>query len=223
MPTDEAHFADVLATRGTRATPESPFIIEHREALIYMLCLAAELEHAIMCQYLYAAFSLKQTVDDGRSEAQLPSVDRWRQAIAHVAIQETLHLTLVQNLLTSIGAAPYLSRLNLPPPAGRYPPTVALTLLPFGERALRHFMFLERPEGMASLIRFWRKRWCTRFQPSSSPKSSRSSRTSRRPVTWIAPSRTVCTTLRSSTDRSGCSADLRVRRRARELRAVLRE
>jgi hypothetical protein len=26
---------------------------------------------------------------------------------------------------------------------------VSLTLLPFGERALRHFMFLERPEGMA--------------------------------------------------------------------------
>jgi hypothetical protein len=59
-----------------------------------------------------------------------------------------LHLALVQNLLTSIGAAPHLSRPILPPPAGRYPPSVSLTLLPFGEPALRHFMFLERPEGM---------------------------------------------------------------------------
>ena len=25
--------------------PEAPFVIEHREALIYMLCQAAELEH----------------------------------------------------------------------------------------------------------------------------------------------------------------------------------
>jgi hypothetical protein len=141
-------FANVLATRGTRATPEAPFIIEHREALVYMLCLASELEHAIMCQYLYAAFSMKQTLDEGLTEAQLQSVDRWRQTVAHVATQEMLHLALVQNLLTSIGAAPHLSRPNLPPPPGRYPPTVSLTLLPFGERALRHFMFLERPEGL---------------------------------------------------------------------------
>jgi hypothetical protein len=40
--------AEVLATRGGRAEPEAPFVIEHREALIYMLCQAAELEHGIM-------------------------------------------------------------------------------------------------------------------------------------------------------------------------------
>ena len=39
--------AEVLATRGGRAEPEAPFVIEHREALIYMLCQAAELEHGI--------------------------------------------------------------------------------------------------------------------------------------------------------------------------------
>lgn len=141
-------FASVLAIRGTRATPEAPFIIEHREALVYMLCLAAEIEHAIMCQYLYAAFSLKQARDEGLTQEQLQAVSRWRQTVAHVATQEMLHLAIVQNLLTSIGAAPHLSRPNLPPPPGRYPATVSLTLLPFGERALRHFMFLERPEGM---------------------------------------------------------------------------
>ena len=47
----------MIATRGGLAPPEAPFVIEHREALIYMLCEAAELEHGIMCQYLYAAFS----------------------------------------------------------------------------------------------------------------------------------------------------------------------
>ena len=50
--------AQVIATRGGQAAPEAPFVIEHREALIYMLCEAAELEHGIMCQYLFAAFSL---------------------------------------------------------------------------------------------------------------------------------------------------------------------
>ena len=52
--------ARVIATRGGLAPPEAPFVIEHREALIYMLCEAAELEHGIMCQYLFAAFSLKE-------------------------------------------------------------------------------------------------------------------------------------------------------------------
>ena len=48
-----------------------------------------------------------------------------------------------------IGAAPHLTRPNFPQPAGHYPAGVHLALLPFGEQALRHFMFLERPEGMA--------------------------------------------------------------------------
>ncbi|HLJ99446.1 MAG TPA: CDGSH iron-sulfur domain-containing protein, partial [Streptosporangiaceae bacterium] len=39
-------------------------------------------------------------------------------------------------------------RENMPAPANHYPAGVKLALLPFGEQALRHFMFLERPEGM---------------------------------------------------------------------------
>src|SRR5690349_24507473 len=59
-----------------------------------------------------------------------------------------LHLALVHNLLSSIGAAPHFARPNLPAPAHHYPAGVNLALVPFGEPALRHFMFLERPEGM---------------------------------------------------------------------------
>jgi Ferritin-like len=140
--------AEVLATRGGRAEPEAPFVIEHREALIYMLCQAAELEHGIMCQYLFAAYSLKQRTDEGLTPQELEAVTRWRRTIAHVATEEMLHLALVQNVLSAIGAAPHLSRPNLPAPAHHYPAGVNLTLVPFGERALQHFMFLERPEGM---------------------------------------------------------------------------
>jgi CDGSH-type Zn-finger protein/truncated hemoglobin YjbI len=140
--------AQVIATRGGLAPPEAPFVIEHREALIYMLCEAAELEHGIMCQYLYAAFSLKQSADEGLTAGEVEAVQRWRQRISHVATQEMLHLSLVQNLLSAIGCAPHLSRPNFPQPASNYPAGVHLTLLPFGEAALRHFMFLERPEGM---------------------------------------------------------------------------
>jgi CDGSH-type Zn-finger protein/truncated hemoglobin YjbI len=140
--------AQVIATRGGTAAPEAPFVIEHREALIYMLCEAAELEHGIMCQYLFAAFSLKQATAEGLTEEQLAAANRWRKQVLHVATQEMLHLALVQNLLTAIGGPPHLIRPNLPQPADHYPAGVQLALLPFGERALRHFMYLERPEGM---------------------------------------------------------------------------
>jgi CDGSH-type Zn-finger protein/truncated hemoglobin YjbI len=147
-PAGQGPLAQLIATRGGRAAPEAPFVIEHREALIYMLCQAAELEHGIMCQYLFAAFSLKQAADEGLSEAELAATARWRKQVSTVATQEMLHLALVHNLLSAIGAAPHFARPNLPAPASHYPAGVQLALLPFGEEALQHFMFLERPEGM---------------------------------------------------------------------------
>ncbi|HTX26665.1 MAG TPA: ferritin-like domain-containing protein [Streptosporangiaceae bacterium] len=147
-PGGRGRLAQVIATRGGLAPPEAPFVIEHREALIYMLCEAAELEHGIMCQYLYAAFSLKQSEAEGLTATELEAVQRWRKQISHVATQEMLHLSLVQNLLSAIGCAPHLSRSNFPHPASNYPAGVHLALVPFGETALQHFMFLERPEGM---------------------------------------------------------------------------
>ena len=147
-PITRGRLAQVIATRGGLAPPEAPFVIEHREALIYMLCEAAELEHGIMCQYLYAAFSLKQSQDEGLTADEQKAVQRWRKQISHVATQEMLHLSLVQNLLSAIGGAPHMSRPNFPHPARHYPAGVHLALLPFGDQALRHFMYLERPEGM---------------------------------------------------------------------------
>ena len=146
--TERGRLAQVIATRGGLAPAEASFVIEHREALIYMLCEAAELEHGIMCQYLFAAFTLKQDEGEGLTPEELAAARRWRKVISHVATQEMLHLALVQNLLSAIGAAPHLSRPNFPHPASHYPAGVHLALLPFGEQALRHFMFLERPEGM---------------------------------------------------------------------------
>jgi CDGSH-type Zn-finger protein/truncated hemoglobin YjbI len=144
----QGRLAQLIASRGGKAAPEAPFVIEHREALIYMLCEAAELEHGIMCQYLFAAFSLKQGADEGLTEGELAATTRWRRLVSHVATEEMLHLALVHNLLSAIGAAPHFARPNLPAPASHYPAGVRLALVPFGEQALRHFMFLERPEGM---------------------------------------------------------------------------
>jgi hypothetical protein len=140
--------ASLIKLRSDTPEGDRPLVIEHREPLIYMLCAAAELEHALMCEYLFAAFTLKRSTDEGLSEDELRAVDRWRQTLLLVAEQEMLHLAINCNLVTALGASPHLSRPNLPQPARHYPGGVRLTLLPFGEQALRHFLYLERPEGM---------------------------------------------------------------------------
>ncbi len=60
-----------------------------------------------------------------------------------------LHLALVNNLLTAIGAAPHVRRPNLPASPTVYPKTFELDLRPFNEQTLKGFIFLERPEGLA--------------------------------------------------------------------------
>ncbi len=146
-PGPHGPLANVLAVRRGRGDPETGGL-EHREALIYTLGKAAELEHLVMLQYLFAAFSLKQKVDEGLSTEQLAAVQRWRKTLLAISEQEMLHMALAENLLTAVGAAPRLARPNFPMPAYSYPAGVRIELVPFGEAALRHFAFLERPDGM---------------------------------------------------------------------------
>jgi len=126
----------------------SPIVVSHRKELSYLLCQAAEIEHMAMCQYLYAAFSLRTAEGPGLTAAQLDAVERWRRAILDIAAEEMLHWALVNNLLTAIGSAPYVTRPNLPHRAKGYPPEVQFALLRFGEDALRHFIYFERPQGV---------------------------------------------------------------------------
>src|SRR5713101_8391894 len=130
-------------------TAESPLQVESREELVYLLGEACEIEHGLMCEYRYAQFSLKRSVDEGLTAEQLARVQAWEATLIDVIKQEMLHLALATNILTAIGAAPHFERPNLPILSRWYPPGVQIALLPFGERALRHFMYLERPEGMA--------------------------------------------------------------------------
>ena len=122
-------------------------MVAHREQLWWLLAEAAQLEHMIMCQYLFAEFSLKDR-GDGLTVWQAEAVERWRQTLRDIAVQEMLHLALVSNLMAAIGAAPVFGRPNFPQRSGYFPSGVQLDLLPFGEQALRHFLYLERPEGM---------------------------------------------------------------------------
>jgi Ferritin-like len=129
-------------------TAEPPLAIESREELGYLLGEACELEHGLMCEYLYAHFSLKRATDEGLTSEQLVRVQAWESTLVDIIKQEMLHLALATKILTAVGAAPHFERPNLPILSRWYPPEVQIAFLPFGERAMRHFMYLERPEGM---------------------------------------------------------------------------
>jgi CDGSH-type Zn-finger protein/uncharacterized Fe-S cluster protein YjdI len=119
-----------------------------REDLIARLSEAAEVEHNLMCVYLYAAFSMKSGEADGLSAEQAAAVARWRGEILHVAREEMVHLLLVANLLTAVGAAAHFGRMNFPIPPGALPADMQVTLAPFDRETLQHLVWLERPEGV---------------------------------------------------------------------------
>ena len=127
---------------------EKPIEIDNRSALIYTLSDAATLEHMVMCGYLFATFSLKREESERLSAQQLNAIQRWDRALTAVAVQEMLHLALVNNLLSAVGGPPSFDRPNFPQRSKYFPSAVQMVLLPFGEDALRHSLFLERPEGM---------------------------------------------------------------------------
>ncbi len=128
------------------APPAHVIQIESREHLLSTLAEAAELEHTVMCLYLFAVFSLKQSQDEGLSSAELAAVTRWRQALMDVAIQEMTHLVLVTNLMTSIGGTAHFYRPEFPVQPGCFPADFLVELAPFSLETLDHFIFLERPD-----------------------------------------------------------------------------
>jgi hypothetical protein len=131
--------------------PDSQHKIEigSREDLASILSDASTLEHMVMCEYLFTAFSLKKREDEGLAPDELEKVQGWGGVITTVAIQEMTHLALVNNMLVSIGSSPYFLHPNFPQPSRYFSPNIRLALIPFGEQALRHFLYLERPEGMS--------------------------------------------------------------------------
>ncbi|HEV2286794.1 MAG TPA: ferritin-like domain-containing protein, partial [Steroidobacteraceae bacterium] len=125
----------------------SPFA--QREILVNLLYEASELEHNLMCTYLYAAFSLKDGEAEGLSAAEAAAVGRWRQALLGVAIDEMGHLAAVWNITAALGASPRIGRANFPLDPGYLPASIVVKLAPFNAATLQHFVFLERPRGSA--------------------------------------------------------------------------
>jgi CDGSH-type Zn-finger protein/uncharacterized Fe-S cluster protein YjdI len=126
---------------------ENPLL--QREVLLHALYEASELEHNLMCTYLYAAFSLKAGADDGLSSAEAAAVQRWKQVLIGVAIEEMGHLAAVWNITSALGGSPRIGRANFPLDPGNLPASIVVKLAPFNEATLQHFIHLERPGGSA--------------------------------------------------------------------------
>ena len=121
--------------------------LRDREALLHALYEASELEHNLMCTYLYAAFSLKGRGEGGLGGDEADAVDRWRRVLLDVAIEEMGHLVAVWNITSAIGGSPRVGRTNFPIDPGYLPASVVVKLAPFTPETLQHFVFLERPHG----------------------------------------------------------------------------
>lgn len=117
-----------------------------REAVLNTLYEAAELEHNLMCTYLYAAFSLKNGETEGLSAVEADAVARWRHTILGVAVDEMSHLVAVWNITSALGGTPRFGRSNFPIEPGYLPANIVVRLAPFSEEVIQHFIYLERPD-----------------------------------------------------------------------------
>lgn len=122
---------------------------------------AAEIEHALMVQYLYAAYSLKsrgevsdpiqkkvlyddddgEPLDDRSSNDQTSPI--WPISILGIAREEMGHLLTVQNLLLALGLPPNFEREDFPPRKDLYP--FALHLEPLSQHSLAKYVVAEAP------------------------------------------------------------------------------
>lgn len=106
--------------------------------LIRLLREAAEVEHALMAQYLYGAFSLKPAYASIAGYGNPNSHD-----LLGVAIQEMQHLGQVNALLMALDASPHLIRQDFPYQPDIYP--FEFNLEPLTQASLAKYVYTEAP------------------------------------------------------------------------------
>ena len=108
-----------------------------RDEAVYLLHATAEVEHALMVQYLYAAYSLQSTA---------PAKD-WSERIFRIAVEEMGHLACMQNVLLILGGPINFEREDFPFRSGLYPFPFRLEPLTLG--SLAKYIGAERPAIIA--------------------------------------------------------------------------
>jgi hypothetical protein len=126
----EAGMARFLAESGGLPRIVKPKSV--KDEAIRLLRIAAEVEHALMVEYLYAAFTLSPNTDP-----------MYRGTLLIIAMEEMGHLVTVQHLLRLLGAFPHLDRDDLLPGSGKEPATFVLEAVTPG--SLAKYTIIESP------------------------------------------------------------------------------
>ncbi len=111
-----------------------------RDYVTYLLSIDAEIEHCLMVQYLYAAYSM------GGPQVPEPFRDlvrSWQEIILGIAKEEMGHLMSVQNVLRLIGAPLHLEREDYPWDVPFYP--FPFMLEPLTLDSLAKYVYAESP------------------------------------------------------------------------------
>ncbi len=139
-----AHPAGEAQAQAVRTPPRALAVTREFDdpyiELLRLLREASEVEHALMLQYLYGAFSLKPTYAGLRGTGAPGSND-----LLGIAVQEMMHLGSVNKLLVALGAAPNLMPQDFPYEADIYP--FEFTLEPLSRHSLAKYIYAEAPAG----------------------------------------------------------------------------
>ena len=100
-----------------------------RDEAVFLLHVAAEIEHSLMVQYLYAWLSLHDPTDltepndpdDPEVRARQQLIRNWATIIRDIAIEEMGHLASIQNILRLIGGPITFEREDYPFLSDLYP------------------------------------------------------------------------------------------------------
>ena len=112
-----------------------------RERAVYLLHVGAEVEHALMAQYLYAGYSLGGPHLTDPEHQRL--AQQWRATVLEIAREEMGHWATVNNLLTLIGGPLAFEREDYPILADLYP--FPFELEPLTKRSLGKYVLCEMP------------------------------------------------------------------------------
>lgn len=118
-----------------------------KDWLSFLLHIDAELEHGLMVQYLYGAYSMGG--DHITNEEHKSIVRRWQEIVLGISKEEMGHLVSVQNVLRVIGAPLNFSRQDFPWDTELYP--FPFTLEPFTKRSLAKYIYAESPENWLTI------------------------------------------------------------------------
>ncbi len=135
-----------LADIEIKPMPTKPEEMTWRDYVIMLLHIGAELEHGLMVQYLYAAYSLG---GDHLSPEDQAEVHHWQDRILTVAREEMGHLLTVQNLLCLLGGPITFDRQEFPWDTPFYP--FPFSFKPLTRETLAAFVFAEMPGNFEKL------------------------------------------------------------------------